>query len=122
MVRECPPFTVTNVANTADIGMRCFCCLGKRQTVQSGRTGCTIAPVFEVKKETPTEMSNPVYVSNVRIERRSGPLRIAHLPGEQQPVLFSVHGAIAEHYGLDPAKLPESHAATLDYVVAALGG
>jgi len=85
-------------------------------------SGCTIATVFEVKKETPAEMSNPVYVSNVRIERRSGPLRIAHLPGEQQPVVFSVHGAIAEHYGLDPAKLPESHAATLDYVVAALGG
>jgi len=78
--------------------------------------------VLKLNKETPTEMSNPVYVSNVRIERRSGPLRIAHLPGEQQPVLFSVHGAIAEHYGLDPAKLPESHAATLDYVVAALGG
>ena len=67
-------------------------------------------------------MSTPVYVSNVRIERRSGPLRVARLPGESQPVVFSVHGVIAEHYGLDPTKLPESHAATLDYVVAALGG
>ena len=67
-------------------------------------------------------MSNLVYVSKVRIERRSGPLRIAYLPGESQPVVFGVHGAIAEHYGLDPAKLSESHAATLDYVVAALGG
>jgi len=67
-------------------------------------------------------MSNPVYVSKVRIERRSGPLRLAQLPGESQPIAFSVHGAIAEHYGLHPAKLPESHASTLDYVVAALGG
>jgi len=67
-------------------------------------------------------MSNPTYVSNVQIERRAGPLRIAHLPGEPEPVVFSVHGAIAEHYGLDPAKLPESHAATIDYIVAALGG
>jgi len=67
-------------------------------------------------------MSNPVYVSTVRIERIAGPLRIAHLPGEAQPVVFSVHGAIAEHYGIDPAKLTESHAATIDYVVAALGG
>ena len=67
-------------------------------------------------------MSNPVYVSNVRIERIAGPLRIAHLPGEAQPVVFSVHGAIAEHYGIDPTKLTESHAATIDYVVAALGG
>lgn len=67
-------------------------------------------------------MSNPVYVSNVWIERRSGPLRVAKLPGESQPVIFSVHGAIAKHYGIDPANLPASHAATLDYVVAALGG
>ncbi len=67
-------------------------------------------------------MSNPVYVSKVQIERRTGPLRFAQLPGESQPVAFSVHGAIAQHYGLDPAKLSESHAATLDYVVAAVGG
>ena len=67
-------------------------------------------------------MSNPVYVSNVWIERRSGPLRVAQLPGESQLVVFSVHGAIAKHYGIDPSKLPASHAATLDYVVAALGG
>lgn len=67
-------------------------------------------------------MSNIVYVSNVRIERRAGPLRVAHLPGEAQPVIFSVHGAIAEHYKVDAAKIGESHAATLDYVVAAAGG
>jgi hypothetical protein len=67
-------------------------------------------------------MSEVVYISNVHLERRKGPLRIAHLPGESQPVMFSVHGAIARHYGVDETKLPESHAATLDYVVAATGG
>ncbi|HXE91921.1 MAG TPA: hypothetical protein VNK82_13275 [Terriglobales bacterium] len=67
-------------------------------------------------------MSNIAYVSNVRIERRAGPLRVAYLPGEAQPVIFSVHGAIAEHYKVDPAMLGEPHAATLDYVVAAAGG
>jgi len=67
-------------------------------------------------------MSDVVYLSNIRIERKSGPLRIAQLPGEAQPVVFSVHGAIAQHYGLDPARLKESHAATIDYVVAGLGG
>ena len=67
-------------------------------------------------------MAEPVYVSNVRIERQTGPVRVAHLPGESQPVVFSIHGAIARHYGLDPSRLTESHAATLDYVVAALGG
>lgn len=63
-----------------------------------------------------------VYRSSVRIERRIGPLRVAHLPGEPAPVHFSVHGAIARHYGIPEANLPEPHAATLDYVVAATGG
>ncbi len=67
-------------------------------------------------------MSDVAYVSKVRIERKSGPLRIAYLPGESQPVAFSVHGAIAEHYKMDPAKIGESHASTLDYVVAATAG
>jgi hypothetical protein len=47
-------------------------------------------------------MSDVVYVSKVRIERKVGPLRIANLPGESRPVTFSVHGAIAEHYMVDP--------------------
>ena len=67
-------------------------------------------------------MSDVVYVSKVRIERKVGPLRLAYLPGESQPVVFSVHGAIAEHYKVDPANLKESHAATIDYVIAATAG
>ena len=67
-------------------------------------------------------MPDVVYVSNVHIERKKGPLRHAFLPGEQAPVVFSVHGAIAKHYGVDESKLGEAHAATLDYVVAATGG
>jgi hypothetical protein len=67
-------------------------------------------------------MPDTVYTSKVRIERKNGPLRVAYLPGESQPIVFSVHGAIAEHYKIDPAALGESHAATLDYVVAATAG
>ena len=67
-------------------------------------------------------MSDVVYTSKVRIERVKGPLRRAYLPGESQPVTFSVHGAIAEHYKVDPSTLGESHASTLDYVIAAIAG
>jgi len=67
-------------------------------------------------------MSEVIYTSKVRIERKVGPLRIAHLPGEPKPVIFSVHGAIAKHYKVDPAKLTESHAATIDYVIAGTAG
>lgn len=67
-------------------------------------------------------MSDVVYVSKSTIERRQGPFRVAHLPGEPQPVIFGVHGAIAEHYKVDPAKLQESHSSTIDYVIAATAG
>jgi hypothetical protein len=67
-------------------------------------------------------MAEVAYTSRIRIERRKGPLRVAYLPGEALPVTFSVHGAIAEHYKVDPATLAESHAATIDYVIAAAAG
>jgi len=63
-----------------------------------------------------------VYISRSRIERREGPLRIAYLPGESQPVVYSVHGAIAEHYKIDLRKLKESHASTIDYIISATAG
>lgn len=50
-----------------------------------------------------------VYISKSLIVRRRGPLYVAQLPGERQEVVFSVHGAIAEHYKVDPAMLTESH-------------
>ena len=67
-------------------------------------------------------MSNLVYVSKSHIERRDGPLRIAQLPGESKSVIFSVHGAIAEHYKIDAAKLKEPHSSTIDYVISATAG
>ena len=66
-------------------------------------------------------MASATYVSNVRIERVKGPLRRAWLPAEQEPVLFGVHGAVAEHYKVPPEVL-EPHATTLDYIVAAAAG
>jgi len=66
-------------------------------------------------------MSDVVYVSNVRIEREVGPLRLAYLPAEAEPVVFGVHGAVAKHYRVSP-EVSSPHATTLDYVVAATGG
>jgi hypothetical protein len=67
-------------------------------------------------------MADVVYTSRATIERVNGPVRIARLPGERQPVVFSAHGAIAAHYKVDASTLGESHAATIDYVVAATAG
>lgn len=66
-------------------------------------------------------MSEVAYTSKVRIERREGPLRLAYLPAEEEPVVFGVHGAIAAHYGVSP-EVSDPHATTIDYVVAAAGG
>lgn len=66
-------------------------------------------------------MGDVVYRSQVAIERVKGPLRRARLPAEDGDVWFSVHGAVAEHYGVDPDAV-EQHATTLDYVVAAAAG
>ena len=66
-------------------------------------------------------MADVVYRSEVRIERERGPMRRAYLPAEPEPVLFGVHGAIAEHYKVSPDAFPP-HATTLDYIVAAAAG
>ncbi|MPZ21517.1 MAG: hypothetical protein GEV06_27045 [Luteitalea sp.] len=66
-------------------------------------------------------MSEPIYVSRVRVERVAGPLRLAYLPAEQEPVRFGAHGPIAAHYGIR-GDVAEPHATTLDYIVAAAGG
>jgi len=66
-------------------------------------------------------MQNVAYVSHVRIVREGGPVRLAYLPAEAQPVRFGVHGAVAEHYHVRP-EVSEPHETTLDYIVAAAGG
>ncbi len=66
-------------------------------------------------------MAEVVYVSEVRLERVRGPLRLAHLPVESTPVAFGTHGAIARHYGIQ-GEVPDPHATTIDYLVAAAAG
>lgn len=64
-------------------------------------------------------MAQPAYVFEGKIDRGQGAIRLAQLPAESTPVLFGVHGAIARHYGLDPATIKEPRATTIDYVIAA---
>ncbi len=65
-------------------------------------------------------MGELVYKSEVRIQRERGPIRLAFIPGEKEPIRFGMHGAIAEHYHISPTAY-EPHATTLDYIVAAAG-
>lgn len=66
-------------------------------------------------------MADVTYVSEVRIVRQRGPVRLAYLPAEREPVRFGTHGPIARHYGVE-GEVPDPHATTIDYIVAAAGG
>lgn len=59
-----------------------------------------------------------VYVSNVRVERIKGALRRTFVPAQKEPIYFSVHDEIADHYGVDTSVI-EPHTTTLDMLVAA---
>jgi hypothetical protein len=68
-------------------------------------------------------MPDVIYESRVRIARVKGSIRRAWLPAESQPVTFGMHGGVAEYYM--PAGVPEdyeTHASTIDYIVAATAG
>lgn len=66
-------------------------------------------------------MGEVVYTSRVKVIRRQGPVREAHLPAKEDPITFGVHSEVAEHYGVSQEDFP-ADATTLDYVVAAAGG
>ncbi len=44
------------------------------------------------------------------------------LPASRSRLFFNVHGGIAKHYGVNSEDLGESHAATIDYLIAAVAG
>ena len=64
-------------------------------------------------------MSEPLYTSRVRIERINGPIRHAYVAPFSEPIRFGVHGAVKQFYGVEPE---EELPATLDHIVAAVGG
>lgn len=66
-------------------------------------------------------MGDVVYRPAIPITRIGGPLRLAQMPAEPEPVRFGTHGPIARHYGIT-GDVAEPHATTIDYVIAAAGG
>ncbi len=64
-------------------------------------------------------MGKLVHTSRIRIEKDKGPKRRAYIEGFESPVIFGVHSNIKKFYGIEPE---EEHPATLDYMIAAVGG
>ncbi len=64
-------------------------------------------------------MGELVHTARIKIVQKQRPLREAYIEGFPQPLRFGVHGGYASFYKLQPdERLP----ATLDHVLAALGG
>jgi hypothetical protein len=59
------------------------------------------------------------YISTNKLELKNG-MRHATLGDVPEPVVYGVQGKLKEHYGV-PAEAPPV-AATLDHIVAAVGG
>lgn len=64
-------------------------------------------------------MGKLVHTSKMRILQEKRPNRRVELEGFDRPIRFGVHSGIAAFYGLTPE---EEFPATLDHLVAAVGG
>lgn len=64
-------------------------------------------------------MGDVVHVSKVRIVKQKGTERHAFIEHFTEPVRYGMHGGIKKFYGVEP---DEELPATLDHVVAAVGG
>lgn len=68
--------------------------------------------------QVPT-MADATYTSRIHIDRIKGPIRHAYVTPFKEPIRFGVHGAIKQFYGVEP---DEELPATLDHIIAAVGG
>ncbi|MGH9785795.1 MAG: hypothetical protein ACRD88_16605 [Terriglobia bacterium] len=64
-------------------------------------------------------MAEVIHVSHVKIFKDKGPLRRAYIENFPDPVRYGLHGGIKKFYGVEP---PEDLPATIDHIVAAVGG
>ena len=64
-------------------------------------------------------MSEVVHTSHVKIVQDVPPIRRAFIEDFEEPFYYGVHGGIAAFYGVEPK---ETHPATLDHMVGAVGG
>jgi len=64
-------------------------------------------------------MGELIHTSHIRLEKIKGPIRHAYIENIKEPVRYGVHGAIKKFYGVEPE---EEVPATLDHMIAAIGG
>jgi len=64
-------------------------------------------------------MAEIIHTSRIKIYQDKRPVRRAYIEDFKEPVRFGVHGGIKYFYKIEPE---EDLPATLDYMIAAVGG
>ncbi len=64
-------------------------------------------------------MTEIIHTSRIRLEKIKGPIRHADIEPFETPIRCGVHGGITRFSGVEPE---EDLPATLDHIVAAVGG
>ena len=64
-------------------------------------------------------MAEIIHTSRIKIYQDKRPVRRAYIENFKEPVRFGVHGGIKHFYKIEPE---EDLPATLDYMIAAVGG
>ncbi|MEE2823065.1 MAG: hypothetical protein VYA53_08790 [Acidobacteriota bacterium] len=64
-------------------------------------------------------MDKVIHTSKIRIDQLQRPIRHAFIEHFQEPVVFGMHGGVKQFYGVESE---EEHPATLDYIIAGVGG
>jgi hypothetical protein len=64
-------------------------------------------------------MGELIHTSKVKLIRDKGPVRRAFIEHFSEPVTYGLHTAIAGFYGVQPET---EYPATLDHMIAAIGG
>ena len=64
-------------------------------------------------------MAKLIHTSRIRLEKIKGSIRHAYVENFKEPIRFGVHGGSKHFYGIEPE---EEMPATLDHMIAAVGG
>jgi len=69
-------------------------------------------------------MSRVVHTSRITIRKHAGPHRTALIKGFGEPIHFGIHGGIRDFYKdkYGPAPFGRDYPATLDHIIAGVGG
>ena len=78
-----------------------------------------LGPIKLAELQDENIISKVIHTSYITITREEGPTRKAVIKGFSEPIFYGLHGGLKEFYGAEPKK---EYPATLDHIIAGIGG